>query len=104
MLVAMHGWHRLFLGGIAALACMVGLAPASPAAGGGGPRNGKLLFTRGNLFPVEAERIYSISPSGGTAKPLTPEGSFLSSTPDISPNGKKVAFDSDRPGSRPSQV
>jgi Tol biopolymer transport system component len=100
--VTSHG--RLF----AALVLLAGgCAVALPGASGAGHhhvKNGDIFYAQGVLFPNEHVRIYSVPPKGGKPTALTPTGSLTSGDPAPSPNGKLIAFDSDRPGGLSNRI
>jgi Tol biopolymer transport system component len=83
------------------LALLLG-APSSHAAHP--PKNGRIVFERGNFFPDLTTRIYSISKNGGKPRKLTTRASGFDGDPSVSPNGKSIAFDSDRAAGGVSQV
>ena len=82
----------LFAAALMVGALTSGVVPASTV--GASPLNGRILFTR--CDETDGCQIYTANPDGSAIRRVTKHGeSFLG---DWSPNGKKIAYDSDASG------
>src|SRR5262245_58881648 len=79
-----------------ALAIVLAMLPANPAHAAFPGRNGRIAFEGGLPFPAPQD-IFSIEPTGKHERRLT-HNPPSDGDPAYSPNGKKIAFDSDRKG------
>jgi Tol biopolymer transport system component len=86
---------------IACFLCLLAAAPASAAFPGA---NGSIAFSEGAIIPdggelSEHSQIFTIEPNGADLRQLTHVGkSQAAALPDWSPDGRRIAFESNRSG------
>jgi Tol biopolymer transport system component len=85
------------------LACLVSLVWAAPAAATFPGTNGRIAFSEGDIFPEGDtsvhSQVFTIDPSGGEVTELTHVPKNRSAAlPDWSPDGSRIAFQSNRSG------
>ena len=83
--------RRLALPGALTMSCLLLAAPAHGAYPG---ENGKIAFTRGTS--VQGDDIHTIDPDGSGLQQVTSTGAERD--PVWSPNGRRIAFSSERDG------
>ena len=78
------------------LALMILAVVAAPSSGTFGGQDGRISF-RAFVPKTRSLEIFTANSNGGDVKPLTSNPRFASVISDWSPDGQRIAFDSDRP-------